>query len=82
MNGRIKEAAQKEMNKRMPYKELDYRNAIVATAIAKGKAAMLTADWVMRSLLTDVEDEFMTYGQAVAIKDKYLQAIEEVKALF
>lgn len=71
-----------EMNRRFPQKELDYRNMNVASIIAKGHEDKLTEDWLRRVLLGDVEDEFMTYAQAVYIKDSYFKAICEVKAMF
>lgn len=79
---RIKEAATKEMNRRFPHKEIGYRNSIVATIIGLGKKEKLTEDWLRRGLLTDVEDGFMTYGQAIAIKDEYFKAIKEVERMF
>lgn len=79
---RIKESATKEMNRRFPYKEVEYRNSIVATIIGLGKNDKLTEDWVRRGLLTDVEDGFITYGQAITIKDEYFKAIKEVERMF
>lgn len=71
-----------EMNRRFPQKELDYRNMNVASIIAKGHEDKLTEDWLRRVLLGDVEDEFMTYSQAVYIHELYFEAICEVKAMF
>lgn len=78
----IKAQATKEMNRRFPQVEFNYRNAIVGNAIAIGKKDKLTADWVRKALLSDVEDGFMTYAQAVAVQDDYLKAIENVKGMF
>ena len=66
----------------LPYKEMDYRIGVIAEAIAVGKKDKLTSDWVRRALLTDVEDGFITYGQAVAVNNKVINAIERVKAIF
>lgn len=71
-----------EMNRRFPQKELDYRNSVVASIIAKGHEDKLTSDWLRNALLGDVEDEFMTYAQALYIKDLYFKAICEMKAMF
>ena len=71
-----------EMNRRFPQKELSYRNMNVASIIAKGHEDKLTTDWLRKALLGDVEDEFMTYAQAVYIKDLYFKAICELKAMF
>lgn len=79
---KIREQATAEMNRRFPQKELEYRNGIVGTAIGLGKRDKLTEDWIRKTLLSDVEDGFMTYGQAVAIKDEYFRAVSEVKMMF
>lgn len=71
-----------EMDRRFPQKELGYRNTVVATAISKGNKDKLTEDWVMKTLLMDVEDGFMSYEQAVYIHKDYYKAIEEVKEMF
>ena len=71
-----------EMNRRFPQKELSYKNMNVASIIAKGHEDKLTTDWLRKALLGDVEDEFMTYAQAVYIKDLYFKAICELKAMF
>ena len=79
---RIREQATAEMNRRFPQKELDYRNGIVGTAIAVGKKNELTEDWLKKVLLGDIEDGFITYGQALAVKDEYYKAICEVAKMF
>lgn len=71
-----------EMNRRFPQEELSYRNMNVASIIAKGHEDKLTSDWLRKALLGDVEDEFISYGQAINIKDSYFKAICEVKAMF
>ena len=48
----------------------------------KVKKEKLTEDWVMKTLLLDVEDGFMSYEQAVYIRKDYYKAIEEVKEMF
>ena len=78
----IREQVTREMNRRFPQGELSYRNGIVGHAIAIGKKAKLTEDWLRKALLGDVEDGFLTYGQAVAIKERYMEAIETVKRMF
>ena len=76
------QSIRKEMNRRFPQSELEYRNSVVATAIARGKGSKLTEDWLRKTLLGDVEDGFLTYGQAVAIKDEYHKGICEVRSMF
>lgn len=71
-----------EMDRRFPQEELEYRNTVVASAISKGKKDKLTEDWVMKTLLMDVEDGFIEYGQAVYIHKDYYKGIEEVKEMF
>ena len=82
MNITVKRQAERAMNEAMPYEELSYRNAIVATIIANGHKEKLTSDWLRNTLLGDVEDGFLTYGQAVAIKDEYYKAIQTVASQF
>lgn len=82
MNNDLYFKVKAEMDRRFPQEELSYRNKVVATAIAKGKKEKLTEDWVMKTLLMDVEDGFMSYEQAVYIHKDYYKAIEEVKEMF
>lgn len=82
MNLDIRTQVKKVMDSYFPAKEFDYRNMIVASAIVKGKKDKLTADWVRKSLLSDVEDGFMSYAIAVAAQEKYITAIENVKRMF
>lgn len=81
INLEIRELVLEEMNKRFPQKEMDFSNFTVASIIAKGKSEKLNSSWVMSHLLQCVEDGFLTYGQAVYIKDKYLNGINEVKKM-
>lgn len=78
----IREQVKKEMDRMMPYKEVEYRNGIVASIIANGRKEKLTEDWVMRTLMGDVEDGFISYEQAVYIQKEYYKAIEKVKAIY
>jgi hypothetical protein len=79
MNNEVYFKVKEEMNIRFPYLQLKYRNMVVATAFAKNKKHKLTEDWVMKTLLMDVEDGFITYAQAVSIHKDYYKAIEEIK---
>ena len=79
MNNEVYFKVKEEMDRRFPQEELGYRNMVVASAIAKGKKDKLTEDWVMKTLLMDVEDGFIEYGQAVYISKDYYKAIEEIK---
>lgn len=78
----IKEEARRMMDAMMNYDGLEYRNSVVATAIANGKKEKLDEEWVRKALLTDVEDGFLTYAQALAIKDEYFKAIQMVAENF
>ena len=69
------------INVMIPFKKCDYRNMVVADAIAKGKADKLTEDWLRRVLLTDVEDGFITYAESLALAPQYTKAIEELKKI-
>ncbi len=82
INVEIKEQVNRVMDSFFPQKEFSYRNMVVASAIAKGHKNKLTSEWVRNSLLTDVEDGFMSYGIAVASQNKYMMAIENVKRMF
>lgn len=75
-------AVLEEMNRRFPQVELGYRNSVVASAMAKGKKDKLTSTWLMRALIGDVEDGFLTYEQAVYVKDEYYEAICAMKKMF
>lgn len=79
MNLAIRELVREEMNRRFPQEEMSFSNLTVATIIAKGLSEKLTTDWLRKHLLGCVEDEFITYGQAISIKDSYYKAICEVK---
>lgn len=78
---RIAECINKEMNERFPFIELRYRNGIVANMISKGHGDRLTEDWLTKALLQDVLDGFIEYGQALEIKDSYMIAINDMKAI-
>lgn len=82
MNNEVYFKAKAEMDRRFPQVELDYRNTVVASAIAKGKKEKLTEDWLRKTLLMDVEDGFISYEQAEYIHKDYYKAIEEVKEMF
>ena len=82
MNVELKEQVKRAMDNYFPTKEFDYRNGVVASAIASGKKDKLTVDWVRNGLLSDVEDGFITYAIAVATQDKYMTAIQNVKRMF
>lgn len=81
MNLKIRELALEEMNRRFPQEEMDFSNLTVASLIAKGKGERLNSSWVRAHLLQCVEDGFLTYGQAIYIKDRYLNGINEVRKM-
>ena len=70
------------INDMVPYKEADYENMVIASAFAKGHREKLTADWLRKSLLMNVEDEFMTYGQALVLEKVYTDAIAKLNMMF
>lgn len=71
-----------ELKKVAPYEECEYLNLIIAGAFGKGKKDKLTEDWLRKALLRNVEDEFMTYEQALTMNPIYLAKIEELKKIY
>lgn len=74
--------ALRELNNRIPYEETDYRNMCFASAFAHGRENELSDDRIRKCLLADVEDEFITYGQALTLAPMYRKAIDSIKAMF
>lgn len=68
MNEKYFEALRK-LNEMVPFKEADYFNMCFATGIAK--SVKFTEDKIRRILLNGVEDEFITYGQALTLFEIY-----------
>ncbi len=75
-------AVLKELNNRLPYEETSYRNSNFASAFATGRENELTDDRIRKCLLGDVEEGFMTYGQALTLAPMYRKAIDSIKAMF
>ena len=76
------DAIRKALNKMIPYKECNYRNTVIAQAIYNGKEDKLDSTWVMRAMLQDEEDGFITYGQGVFLHKAYNEAIAKLKEMF
>lgn len=60
----------------------DYMNMCIASGFAQNKEDKMTEDWLRRFLLGQVEDDFITYGQALAFAPIYREEIESLKAFF
>lgn len=69
----------RELDERFPY---EYRNGVIASGFAYGREDELTEDKLRKQLLTDVEDGFMTYGEALTVFPKYMEAIGKIKKMF
>ena len=67
------------MNDMVKGSQFEYRNGIIATALANGHGEKLTEDWLRKVLLGDVEDQFITYEEALAVAPKYMEAINTLK---
>lgn len=57
------------LNEMVPFKEAEYFNMCFASAIEK--EVKLTETKIMKTLLNGVEDEFITYGQALTLNEIY-----------
>ncbi len=82
INFEMRETILKELKVMIPYKELEYRNQIVAGIIASGKKDKISADWIRKAFFRDIEDGFITYEQAVAVRVEYEKAIEKIKEMY
>ena len=82
MRGQIFEQVKASVNAMVPYKECDYRNFIIAKLFTEGEQDKMTEDWLRKVLLEDVEDGFITYGQALTLAPLYKEVIEELKRDF
>ena len=77
----MKTTLRNEINRLVPYRECGYRNLVIADTIAEGKGDKLTDNWLMHALLRDVEDEFITYEQSLALEPIYRDAIARLRAI-
>ena len=64
-----------QIDKMIPYKDCEYRNYIIAKLISEGKQEKMTDDWLRKVLIGDIEDGFITYGQALTLEPLYRKAI-------
>ena len=69
----------RELDKRFPFKCCEYQNEVIAGGFAYGKEDELTEDKLRKQLLNSVEDEFMSYTEALEVFPMYMQAIKEIK---
>lgn len=77
----MKTMLRNEINRLVPYRECGYRSLVIADTIAEGKGDKLTDNWLMHALLLDVEDEMITYGQAITLEPIYRDAIAKLRAI-
>ena len=70
-------AVRKELDEVAPNSE--YTNSVIATAFAIGKSSKLTENWLRNHLLEDIEDDFITYEEALKLNEIYTKKIESLK---
>lgn len=71
----------REIAAMVTFKHCEYMNTVIADAVAQGHGNKLTQDWLRRFLLENVEDGFITYGQALTLAPIYTKAIEALKMI-
>lgn len=69
-------AVKRELDERFPY---EYQNGVIAGGFAYGREDELTEDKLRKQLLTNVEDGFMTYGEALTVFPKYMEVINKMR---
>lgn len=74
-------AVKANLDERFPFKCCEYENGIIARGFAYGREDELTEDKLRKQLLSNVEDEFMTYTEALVVFPMYMAAIKEIKAV-
>ena len=70
------EKIKEQIDKMIPYEACDYLNYIIAKLISDGKQEKMTDDWLRKVLIGDIEDGFITYGQALTLELLYRKAID------
>ena len=75
-------AVKRELDERFPYKCCEYQNGVIARGFAYGREDELTEDKLRKQLLSNVEDEFMSYTEALVVFPMYMAAIDELKKIF
>lgn len=71
MNEKVYFATLKGLNEAVPYEDAKYFNMCFASALSKGVG--LTEDKILKVLLNGVEDGFLSYSQALTLKEKYVK---------
>lgn len=74
-------AVKRELDERFPYECCEYENGIIARGFAYGREDELTEDKLRKQLLSNVEDKFMSYTEALVVFPMYMTAIKEIKAV-
>ena len=75
-------AVKRELDERFHHTCCEYENGIIARGFAYGREDELTEDKLRKQLLSNVEDEFMAYLEAVTVFPMYMEAISEIKNMF
>lgn len=75
-------AVKANLDERFPFECCEYENGIIARGFAYGREDELTEDKLRKQLLSNVEDEFMTYLEAYTVFPMYMAAIDELKKMF
>lgn len=75
-------AVKRELDERFPYECCEYQNGVIARGFAYGREDELTEDKLRKQLLGNVEDEFMSYTEALVVFPMYMEAIDELKKIF
>jgi len=69
----------RELDGRFPY---EFENGAIAGAFAQGREDELTEGKLRKQLLFNVEEELITYTEALAVFPMYMAAIKELKNQF
>lgn len=67
------QALKRELNEILP--KYEYQNMVVATAIALGK---FNEEWLRKSLLLGIDEERFSYDEALVLKEKYMNFVDEI----
>lgn len=67
------QAIKRELNEILP--KYEYQNMVVATAIALGK---FNEEWLRKSLLLGIDEERFSYDEALVLKEKYMNFVDEI----
>lgn len=67
------------LDTKVPYKYADYFNSCLAGGVAQGKE--ITENKIMKLLLNGVEDEFISYNQALGLNKVYVGMIDKLNCM-